>query len=121
MTFRLGRKMAFMIVGLTLCGSSMVYAQPAAGPLAVQGLEHTVLQGTRSRAMGGTAVASANDASALFSNPAALSRLRSFEIRAGGLTGQTQQQQIQEWVPYMSNPELSVLFESLTDQIPIPL
>jgi len=120
MTFRLGRKMAFMIVGSTLCGSSIVFAQPAAGPLAVQGLEQTVLQGTRSRAMGGTAVANANDASALFSNPAALSRLRSFEIRAGGLTGKTQHQQIQEWVPYMSNPELSVLFESLTDQIPIP-
>jgi long-subunit fatty acid transport protein len=106
---------------MMLCCGSIMLAQPAAGPLDVQGLDQTVIPGIRSRAMGGTTVANSNDASALFSNPAGLSRLSSFEIRAGGILGNTYRQQTQQWVPYMSNPALSVLFESLTDPIPAPL
>jgi long-subunit fatty acid transport protein len=121
MNFRLAGKITLLIVGATLCSGSIVFSQPAAGPLDVQGLDQTVIPGTRSRAMGGTTVANSNDASALFSNPAALSRVSSFEIRAGGVMGKTHRKQTQEWVPYMSNPALSVLFESLTDPIPIPL
>ncbi|MCX6136403.1 MAG: hypothetical protein NTV54_02780 [Ignavibacteriales bacterium] len=114
----LAGKIDFVIVVGTLFCASIVLAQPAAGPLDIQGLDQFSVAGVRSRAMGGTAIANANDASALFSNPAALSRLNSFEIRMSGLLGNTARQQTQEWVPYMSNPGLSVLFESLTGTIP---
>jgi long-subunit fatty acid transport protein len=115
------KRMCLSIIAVSLSYVSSTLAQPAAGPLDIQGLNQQVITGARSRAMGGTAVANATDASALFSNPAALSRLSSFEIRGGGLFGNTIEKQTQEWVPYMSNPGLSVLFESLTDPIPVPL
>jgi len=109
------------IVALSLCSVAASLAQPAAGPLTIQGLDQHLITGARSRAMGGTTAANANDALALFSNPAALSTLSAFEIRGGGLFGVVFRKQTQEWVPFMSNPGLSVLFEGLTDSIPVPL
>ncbi len=109
------------ILFTALCGTTIVFAQPASGPLNIQGLEQRTINGIRSRGMGGTSAASANDASALFSNPAALARISAVEIRGSGLFRSTFRDQKQEWVPYMSNPGLSVLFEGLTPYIPVPL
>ncbi len=117
----LAQKIYLSIIAVSLCSVARSIAQPAAGPLDIQGLDQQVITGARSRAMGGTTTANVNDASALFSNPAALSRLQSFELRVGGLLGKTLRQQKQEWVPYMSDPGLSLLFEGLTDSIPVPL
>jgi opacity protein-like surface antigen len=116
----LAKRIDITIVAAFLSLASTVVAQPAAGPLGVQGLDQFSITGIRSRAMGGTSVASANDASALFSNPAALAQLSSFEIRAGGLFGTTMRKQTQEWVPMRPVPGLSVLFEGLTGTIKTP-
>ncbi len=120
MTMNLATKIIGVIVAATLCCASAMVAQIAAGPLDVQGLDQLSVASGRSRAMGGTVGANGNDASALFSNPAALSRLGSFELRVGGLFGSTSRQQTQEWVPYMSDPGLSAMFESLADPSHIP-
>ncbi len=104
-----------------LCGTMFVFAQPSSGPLNIQGLEQRSINGIRTRAMGGASTASANDASALFSNPATLTRITSMEVRGSGMFRTTFRDQRQEWVPFMTNPGLSVLFEGLTQYIPMPL
>ena len=108
------------IVVALLSTASVMLAQPAAGPLTVQGLDQLSITGVRSRAMGGTGIASAVDASALFSNPAALGEISSLEIRGGGVFGSTARNQTQEWVPMRPVPGLSVLFEGLTGTIKTP-
>jgi hypothetical protein len=116
----LAKKIDITIVAAFLGLASTVVAQPAARPLDIQGLDQFSVSGVRSRAMGGTGVASAVDASALFSNPAALARLSSLEIRAGGLFGSTISKQTQEWVPMRPLPGLSALFEGLTGNVKTP-
>jgi hypothetical protein len=112
-------KLDILIVAAFLSIGSVALAQPAARSLDIQGLDQFSIAGIRSRAMGGTGVASANDASALFSNPASLNP--SFlEVRAGGLLGATMNQQTQDWVPMRPIPGLSVLFEGLTGTIKTP-
>ncbi|MCX6142146.1 MAG: hypothetical protein NTZ35_02900 [Ignavibacteriales bacterium] len=115
----LAKKLDITIVAAFLSFGSIVVAQPAARPLDIQGLDQFAIAGIRSRAMGGTGVASGNDASALFSNPAALAP-SAFEIRAGDLFETTKRQQTQEWVPMRPIPGLSVLFEGLTGTIKTP-
>jgi long-subunit fatty acid transport protein len=109
-----------IIAVIALLSIASAIAQPAASPLNIQGLDQFSIAGVRSRAMGGTGVASANDASALFSNPAALARLTAIDIRAGGLFGSTFRKQSQDWVPFRPVPGLSVLFESMTGMIKTP-
>ncbi|HCA81905.1 MAG TPA: hypothetical protein DEP53_19410 [Bacteroidetes bacterium] len=116
----IARRIDIRVVAALLSFASIVAAQPASGPLNIQGLDQFSASGVRSRAMGGTGVASALDASALFSNPASLGQLTSFEIRAGGLFASTRRQQTQEWVPMRPLPGLSALFEGLTGTIKTP-
>jgi len=115
----LAKRIDIQLAAALLSLASTLVAQPAARPLDIQGLDQFSITGVRSRAMGGTAVASANDISALFSNPAALAP-SGFEIRAGGLVEATRRQQTQEWVPMRPIPGLSVLFEGLTGTIKMP-
>jgi long-subunit fatty acid transport protein len=119
MKSNLAMRTGITIVAAFLNLASAAVAQPAAGPLSVQGLDQFSIAGVRSRSMGGTSVASANDVSALFSNPAALAP-SVLEIRAGGFFGSTMRQQTQEWVPMRPIPGLSVLFEGLTGTIKTP-
>ncbi|MDP2883547.1 MAG: outer membrane protein transport protein [Ignavibacteria bacterium] len=115
----LAKRTDVLIVAAFLSFAS-AFAQPAARPLDIQGLDQFSVSGVRSRAMGGTGVASAIDASALFSNPATLSQLSSFEVRAGGFFGTAMSKQTQEWVPMRPIPGLSVLFEGLTGTVKTP-
>lgn len=117
----LARKIDITIMSAFLSCASIVGAQPAANSLDIQGLDQFSITGVRSRAMGGTSIASAIDASALFSNPATLTRLSSFEIRAGCLFGNTKRQQTQEWVPQRDAPGLGLLFEGLTRYVKSPV
>jgi hypothetical protein len=116
----LAKAETIVIISGLFWSASIMTAQPAASPLDIQGLSQFSIAGVRSLGMGGTSVASALDASALFSNPAALARLSGFEIRSGGLFGSTSRQQTQEWVPMRPIPGLSVLFEGLTGTVKRP-
>ena len=110
-----------VMFGIALVGlSSIVSAQPAAGPLNIQGLDHFVITGARARAMGGTSVANFNDVTALFANPAALSQLTTLEVRVGGMFDNNLRQQNQNWIPTKDLPTISVLFEGLTGGIKTP-
>ena len=120
MKLNFNKKFAVTFIALFLSIASITAAQPAANALDIHGLDQFSLIGVRSRAMGGTTIANANDASALFSNPAALSKLKSIEIRAGGFFANTARKQTQEWVPQRSAPGLGLLFEGLTGTIKTP-
>jgi long-subunit fatty acid transport protein len=110
-----------VMLGVVLFGfSSIASAQPAAGPLDIQGLDRFVITGVRARAMGGVSIANVSDATALFVNPAALSQLTAMEIRAGGMYDNNSRQQSQNWIPTKDLPTLSVLFEGLTGGIKTP-
>jgi len=115
----LAKRTDILIVAALLSLASTVVAQPSARPLDIQGLDQFSTTGVRSRGMGGTGIASANDASALFLNPATLAP-SVFEIRAGDVLGATMSQQTQEWVPMRPIPGLSVLFEGLTGTVKTP-
>ncbi|MCX6141944.1 MAG: outer membrane protein transport protein [Ignavibacteriales bacterium] len=106
-----------MLGVVVLSCSSIVSAQPAAGPLDIQGLDHFVITGARARAMGGASIANSSDVTALFANPAALSQLTTLEIRVGGLFENNLRKQDQNWIPTKDLPSLSVLFEGLTGYI----
>ena len=70
MKLNFNKKFAVTFIALFLSIASITAAQPAANALDIHGLDQFSLIGVRSRAMGGTTIANANDASALFSNPA---------------------------------------------------
>lgn len=99
---------------------SIAVSQPAAAPLQIQGMDQFMLHGVRSRGMGGATVANGSDASAIFSNPAGLSKLTSLEIRAGGYAGKLSRNHTQDWVPQREVPGLGLLFESLTGAVKSP-
>lgn len=71
------------IAALAFLAAIQSPAQGIVSPLTLQGLDEPVVRSARSTAMGGATVATCGDAAALFSNPAALSRLGSIEVRAG--------------------------------------
>lgn len=91
---------------------STLQAQGVADPLGVRGLEQFTATGTRARSMGWTGIASGNDANSLFSNPARLARLSSYEFRAAGFSGSTMYSQKQEWMPDKVYATLSLMFEN---------
>lgn len=95
-------------------------AQDVAGPLTIQGLDGFGFQGARSRAMGGTGVASGNDVSVLFTNPAGLLSLDRPEVRAGGSFTAVRTRQTQQWIPNRFYAGLSLMCEDLTDGIRDP-
>jgi hypothetical protein len=117
-----GRTRTTVVLALAFAGlSASLLAQPAASPLGVQGMDQWLTAGARSRSMGSTRLAGGTDATALFSNPAALSNLTSIEVRVGGSFAATDQRQDQSWVPLKNLPGLSLLFEGQARSIKAPV
>lgn len=97
---------------LLLSGVNFLFAQGGvSSPLGIYGLENTTVAGTRSRAMGWSSIANTNDASALFGNPAMLTRLEQYDIRIGGVSSASTYSQRQEWYPNKVYATLSLLLE----------
>lgn len=99
----------FCIAAAGLAGSISLHAQGAGVPLDLQGMNQMNAIGVRARGMGGLSVAAANDANAVFGNPALLTRLKNGEIRIAVQGTIERDQQTQEWVPNRIYPGLSLL------------
>ncbi len=99
----------------------LVPAQGIYRPLSFQGMEHSSVRSARTVALGGTSIALSNDASALFSNPAALMQMQIPEVRLGATLYSSATDQIQEWIPNRFYPNLSLLMENLTGGIKPPV
>ena len=93
-------------------GVDAVVAQGLADPLTLQGLDQIQILGARARGMGGASVGNPSDATALFSNPAALRVLSAPEIRISGWTRASTISQRQEWIPDRLYGEFSLLMEN---------
>ena len=96
----------------TVATADAASAQDVADPLALQGLDQQAVPGARARAMGGVSASGLRDASALFTNPAALSALNAAEVRLGGGLMAQSYSQDQTWVPDRLYLELSLIFEN---------
>jgi hypothetical protein len=87
-------------------------------PLTIQGLDNNTNSSAVSRALGGTSIGIKNDASVMFSNPAGLLNLNSFQITLGNSYWKLDQNQTQQYGPAKYYPNFSLLMEGLTYLIP---
>lgn len=114
------RTLLFPLLLLLLGFAGKITAQGVSDPLTIQGLDNARVMDARSQGMGGTAVASGTNASAVFSNPAAISLLADPEFRIGGYITSLHQEQTQNWIPNRFYADLSLMFENLLGGIKDP-
>jgi hypothetical protein len=110
---------------LTTCLLLLVFLEAALAqeyntPLTMQGLNHTTDASVASRAMGGVTLTLKNDASVMFSNPAALQTLDAIQFLVGGFEQFRTVEQTQQWFPMLYYSNFSLLMQGLTGGIPNP-
>lgn len=110
-------RFAFGLFCATLVVAAPAPAQGVADPLSFHGLDQAPAPGARARAMGSFLVGDARDATALFTDPAALTRLDRPEVRFGGAFTSTAIEQQQRWIPNRVYAELSLIFENSPDAL----
>jgi hypothetical protein len=109
------------ISGLLLCAAFQgAIAQGYNLPLTMQGLDHTTNPSVASRALGGTTIGLRNDASVMFTNPAALQTLESVQFSIGGVQQYRSNDQSQIWYPSTNYSMLSLLMTGITRGLPDP-
>ncbi|HEX9006155.1 MAG TPA: hypothetical protein VF889_02590 [Bacteroidota bacterium] len=89
-------------------------------PLLMQGVDHETGASAASRGAGGLTFAIRNDAGLMFTSPASLESLTSFQIVAGGFWTSQKFSQTQQYTPLKYYPNFSLLMEGLTDRIGNP-
>jgi opacity protein-like surface antigen len=97
-----------------------VFAQGYNAPLTMQGLNNISLLSAASRSMGGVTLKLRNDASVMFSNPAALQTLSGFQTSVGIIKQNNTASQTQQWFPLSYYSNFSLLMQGLTGVIPDP-
>jgi opacity protein-like surface antigen len=110
---------------LSLCislfyGVQPLFAQGYGGPLTFHGIDRYQLHSAGIRAMGGLTIGLRQDIGVMFHNPAALHSLQGIQISIGGLQRSEDIRQNQQYAPVRYYPNLSLLLEGLTDNIPNP-
>jgi len=90
-------------------------------PLSIQGLDNHTNYSAVSRALGGTTIGIKNDASVMFSDPAGMQNLTSFQITLGNSYWMLDQSQTQQYGPAKYYPNFSLLMEGLTNLVPNPV
>ena len=108
----------FVLTGLTWsAGTQDIYAQGVANPLGVYGMDRFVSPDVRTKGMGWAGTAAAENAGALFTNPALLTTVKSIDFRFSGSFSGVSYDQRQEWYPDKPYATLSLLFEDRLDGI----
>ena len=103
----------------TLFASSL-FAQGYGGALTFQGLDHYALHSAAGRALGGVTIGIKQDIGLMFQNPATLPSISGMQVSLGGLLLSKDSKQEQNYAPVRYYPNLSLLLEGLTAQIPDP-
>jgi hypothetical protein len=111
-------RLSFFILTIFLVQPS--FAQGYGGPLTFHGADRYLLHSAGSRGMGGITIGVQNDLGVMFHNPAALQSLQAIQISLGGSQQYNDLKQVQQYAPVRYYPNLSLLLEGLTDQIPDP-
>jgi opacity protein-like surface antigen len=97
-----------------------VFAQGYGGPLTFQGLDRFQMHSAEARAMGGVTISVGQDVGLMFQNPATLQSIEGIRISLGGLLSSRDLKQEQNFAPVRYYPNLSLVLEGLTAQIPDP-
>ncbi len=97
-----------------------LFAQGYGGALTFQGLDRYTLHSAAGRAMGGVGIGVKQDIGLMFQNPATLQSIQGIQVSLGGLQLSNDSKQEQQYAPVRYYPNLSLLLEGLTAQIPDP-
>lgn len=110
----------FLFLYFLISNNSISFAQGTRfnDPLTMQGLDKNTNYSAVSRAMGGTSTGMRNDVSVMFSNPAGMQSLSSFQITLGNTYWMLDESQVQQYGPAKYYPNFSLLMEGLTYHIP---
>jgi len=119
------KKLKAIVKILSLFITAIIYAQPLSaqghgGPLAFEGVDNTSLHSAAGRAMGGVSIAVQQDIGVMFQNPATLHSLERTQISFGGARSSNDLEQEQHYAPVRYYPNLSLILEGMTAQIPDP-
>lgn len=87
-------------------------------PLTMQGLDKTTFNSAASRALGGTSIGLKDEISIMFTNPAALQSVKSFQISVGNRYKILDENQVQQYGPAKYYANFSLLMEGLTGYVP---
>ncbi len=101
-----------------LVGESM--AQEARGPLTFEGLNQQLNHSAVSRAFGGVTVGGETGVGLMLLNPASLGTLNGLQVSVAGLRIYRDVSQVQHFAPVRYYPNLSLLLENRTENIPDP-
>lgn len=97
-----------------------VLAQGYGGALTFQGLDQQLMPSAAGRAMGGVSIGIGQEIGVMFQNPAALQSLTGLQVSLGGQMSTQDRSQEQNYAPVRYYPNLSLLLEGLSSQIPEP-
>ncbi|TAK54682.1 MAG: hypothetical protein EPO24_12995 [Bacteroidetes bacterium] len=89
-------------------------------PLTIQGLERTTRHSAASRAAGGITIGIQNQAGTMFSNPASLQSVTTYQVSLSGLNTDAGASQVQQYSPLKYYSNFSLLMEGLTGYIDDP-
>ena len=95
-------------------------AQENRGPLTFEGLNQQLNHSAVSRAFGGVTVGGQSGVGLMFQNPASLGMLDGVQVSVAGLRTYRDVDQVQHFAPVRYYPNLSLLLENRTDDIPDP-
>jgi len=95
-------------------------AQGYGGPLDVHGIDNVTLHSAAMRGFGGVRIGIQDDVSLMFHNPASLQSINGIQVSFGGFQQSKDITQVQQYGPVRNYPNLSLILESLTADIPDP-
>lgn len=95
-------------------------AQGYGGPLTTEGLHQHNNPSAAARGFGGVTFGSGRDVGLMFANPTSIRALEGLQVSVAGFRQSRELSQEQNYAPVRYYPNLSLLLEGLTDQIPDP-
>lgn len=111
-----------VILSVLVCGwlPQQTAAQARQHPLTFEGANDRTTPSAAMMAAGGLSLLMHGQASTMLHNPALLTTLAGPQVSIGGIHHNLDRRQTQQYAPVRYYPNLSLLLEGLTDQIPDP-
>lgn len=109
-----------LILAICCLTAGLAVAQPRTAPLTIEGTQQRSAPSAAIVGAGGVSMILGNHAPSMHRDPATLTRLSGIQIGVSGSTQSFDRSQVQHYAPVRYYPNLSLLLEGLTDQIPDP-
>ena len=109
-----------VVIALLVLAVGPAYGQGWGGPLNIQGVNQQHNHSAAARAFGGVTMQAQGNVGLLFVNPASIQGIDGIQISIAGSRLYQDLEQVQQFAPVRYYPNLSLLLEGLTDDIPDP-